>query len=346
MKKIELEAHFLTEEYIEYFRARKEFPKMEVVEDENHRKFYRMWFRPGLCQSRGFALIDKLFDLGEGRIKEMEADGIDMQALSLADPGCEQFEAPEATALAKKTNDDLYQAIKKHPDRFIGLAALAPQDPSAAADELERAVSELGFGGAKINSNIRGEYLDDQKYWPILERAERLSAPINIHPTMPSASMAGAYADYGFSLAGASLGFAAETALHAMRLIYAGAFDKYPGLKIILGHLGEGLPFWGNRLNLSALMPVTPGEPRPKCLKKPSEYIKTNFIATTSGMFSLPAFLCVYLALGADNMAFAHDYPFEGGKPAGQFMEDLPISDIDKEKICHLTAERLFKLDS
>ena len=344
MKKIDLEAHFITQEYLDCFGTRQEFPTLETIEDEKQRKFYRIQYGPGLSQTRSADLIRRLLDLGEGRLKEMDAAGIDVQVLSLIDPGCEQFEAEEATALVRRINDELFRAIEKYPDRFVGLATLAPQNPGAAADELERTVRELGFRGVKINSNINGEYLDDEKYWCILERAERLGVPLNIHPTVPSYPMAISYADpYGYSLAGPSLGFAADTALHAMRLIYRGVFDKYPGLKIILGHGGEGLPFWLHRLDRGWLVPLTPGEVGAKCQKKPSDYIKSNFLMTTSGMFFTPAFLCVYLALGADNFAFAVDSPLTS-EPAGQLMESMPICDEDKEKICHLNAEKLLKL--
>jgi predicted TIM-barrel fold metal-dependent hydrolase len=275
----------------------------------------------------------------------MDEAGIDMQVLSLNDPGCELFDEPDATALAKKTNDELAKVIKKYPNRFIGLAALAPQNPKAAAEELERAISDLGFRGTKIGSNVRGEYLDDPKYRGIFERAEKLEVPINIHPMIPSLSTLKPYAAYGDTLVGPSLGYGAETALSVMRLICSGVFDKYPRLKIILGHLGEALPFWMNRLNLGWLEPPAPGKPGPKCLKKPTDYLKANFVMTTSGLFFEPAFLCTYLALGADNIAFAIDYPFADNKQAAQFIERMPICDEDKEKICHLNAERLFKLN-
>jgi len=343
MKKIDLEAHFYTEEYNEYFRRRKEFPKLETIEDEKQRKIDRIWYSPDLVRPKRPSVSDRLLDLGEIRLKEMDEAGIDIQVLSLNDPGCELFDASEATALAKKTNDELAQVTKRHPDRFIGLAALAPQAPEEAADELERAVIDLGFRGTKIGSNARGEYLDDQKYWVIFERAEKLGVPINIHPMIPSLSTLKPYAAYGDALVGPGLGYGAETALSVMRLICSGIFDKYPGLKIILGHLGEALPFWMNRLDLGWIEPPTLGENGPKCMKKPTDYLKSNFVMTTSGLFFEPAFLCVYLALGADNMAFAVDYPFADNKLAVQFMERMPICDKDKEKICHLNAEKLFK---
>lgn len=344
MKKIELEAHFLTREYLKFLRARKDYPIVETIENEKHQKFDRIWYGPGLCQTRSLEVIDRLLNLGDGRLRAIEAAGIDIEVLSLVDPGCEQFDSAEATVLARKINDELSEVIKRYPEKFVGLATLAPQDPAGAADELERTVSELGFRGAKINSNIRGEYLDDQKYWVILERAEKFGVPINLHPTIPSPSMVKPYAaSYGYYLAGPCLGFAAETALHAMRLIYSGVFDKYPDLKIILGHGGEGLPYWLTRIDESWLQPIMPGEPRPRCLKKPSEYIKTNFVATTSGVFFQPTLLCTYLALGADNMAFAADSPFQG-EPGSQFIDSMPICDQDKEKIYHQTAEKLLKL--
>jgi len=341
MKKIDLEAHFVTKEYLEHLRARKEFPKLETIEDENRRKIDRVWYEPGMCHTRTIEMTHRLLDLGNSRLKEMEAAAIDMQLLSLCDPGCDVFDASEAASLAKKTNERLSQVVKQYPDKFMGMATLSLQFPIEAANELERAINELGLSGANINSNIRGEYLDDFKYWPILEKAEKLRVPISLHPTVPSPSMRKPYAVYGYSLAGGGLGFAAETALHAMRLICSGVFDKYPKLKIILGHLGEGLPFFLNRLDLGFLKPPTPGEIRPKCERKPSDYLRTNFIVTTSGMFFHPSFLCVYLALGGDNMAFAIDYPFMESNSAVRFIETAPICESDLDKISHLNAERL-----
>jgi len=338
MRIIDVEAHFFTEEYVGFLRTRKEPPRLKTVEVEGQKE-EGLWFEPGFFASRKRTL-PLLLDLDRGRLAEMDGAGVTIQALSLAGPGCELFEPVEGTALARKTNDELAKVIRKHPGRFIGLAALAPQDPEAAADELERAVKELGFKGAKINSHVRGgEYLDDKKYWLIFERAEKLGVAICLHPRMPSPAMIKPYADYGYGLAGAALGFAAETSLHAMRLIYSGVFDKYPELKIVLGHLGEALPFWMDRMDrkfsLSTKLAIS---------GKPSDYIKNNFVMSFSGMFFLPAFLCVYLALGAENMVFASDYPFEDSKEAVQFIETAPICDSDKHKICHANAEKLFNM--
>ncbi len=199
MKKIALEEHFITEEFRSYMSTILHVPDYKET--------------------------SALLDVGEGRLKEMDKNGIDMQVLSLVGPGVEPFDADDGTAMAKSVNDKLANVVKKHPKRFAGLATLAPQDPNAAVDELERAVKELGFKGAKINSNIRGEYLDDEKYWPIFEMAEKLDVPIYLHPKVPEYEVMKPYFKYPV-LVGPSWGFAADTCLCAMGLICSGVFDK------------------------------------------------------------------------------------------------------------------------
>ena len=196
---------------------------------------------------------------------------------------------------------------------------------------------ELGLKGACVMSNARGQYYDDQKYWVIFDTAQKLDVPIHLHPSFPSVTMAGAYAGYEVVLGGPPHGFYAEVSLHVMRLICSGLFDRYPGLKMILGHMGEGLPFWLPRLDFAKLG-------GPEISKKPSEYLKSNFTVTTSGMFFTPALICTYLALGAGRMAFGVDYPLEDQNLAVRFMEAAPIGDSDKEKIGHANAEALFKI--
>jgi 2,3-dihydroxybenzoate decarboxylase len=338
MKIIDFEAHFFTDEYVEYLRSRKEPPNF-VTFDKGGQKEEVMCLAKGVWAPRTKNL-EALLDLDQGRIEKMDAAGISVQVLSLAGPGCELFEPSEGTELARRSNDKLAEAIKRHPDRFLGFASLAPQDPDGAVKELERTVKELGFKGAKINSHVRGgEYLDEEKYWVIFEKAEKLGVPIYIHPRIPSPQMLKPYADYGYALAGAALGFGAETALHAMRLIMSGVFDRFTRLKIILGHLGEALPFWLDRLDRKYEFDL-----KVKLCRKPSEYIKNNFLMTFSGMFFTPAFICVYLALGADNILFASDYPFEPCEDATQFIEKVPICDIDKQKICYDNAHKLLGL--
>lgn len=339
MKKIDTEAHFYVREYQDYLLSRREIPREEV-----YKGYVRLWYGPHIWEPHGLELEDRLLELGGGRLKNMDKAGIDMQVLSLSTPGCEQFSPAKGMALSQKTNEELSRVISQHPDRFIGLAALAPQNPEGAARELERAVKELGFKGAKVNSNIRGSYLDDKKYWPIFEMAERLDVPIFLHPYTPGPAGIKLYEDYGFALAGPAWGFGAEAALHAMRLIYSGVFDKYPGLKIILGHLGEGLIFWISRVDFSFKRPWMEKEIRPVIKKAPSEYLRHNFFVNTSGMYSIPAFLSVYLEIGADRIMFGADYPYEDSEEAARFMEQVPIPDVDKEKIQHGVAEALFKL--
>jgi 2,3-dihydroxybenzoate decarboxylase len=339
MKIIDFETHFFTDEFIGYMRSRKEPPNFGIANIAGQTE-ERMQVAPGLWAPRG-KYLQPLLDMGEGRIAQMDAAGVSVQVLSLSGPGCELFEPAEGTVQAMKANDTLADAIRKRPDRFSGFAALAPQDPKGAARELERSVRELGFKGANINSHVRGgEYLDDEKYWGVFEKAVTLGVPIYLHPRIPSPQMLKPYADYGYALAGATLGFGAETTLHAVRLILSGVFDRYPTLKIILGHMGEALPFWMNRLDRQTSLHGY----KLKLQKKPSEYIKNNFFITFSGMFFTPAFMCAYLGLGAENILFASDYPLEPLKDATEFLERLPISDSDKEKICYGNARTLLKL--
>lgn len=339
MKVIDLEAHFYTKEYVEYLRSRKVPPREEVGPEKN-----RLYMTSDLWIPRSFELGDKLLDVGEKRLAEMDEAGVDIQVLSLVVPGCEQFDTADGTAMARQANDELAGVIRKHPDRYVGLAALAPQDPAGAANELERAVKELGMKGAKLNSHVRGEYLDNQKYWPVFETAEKLDVPIYLHPTIPSPLILQAYADYGFPLAGPPFGFGADTSLHAMRLIYSGLFDRFPGLKIVLGHMGEGLPFWLYRIDFYWLKPWVDPILKPKIRQKPSYYINRNFMFTSSGMHFLPAFICAYMAVGADLLAFGADHPFETSKDSLESLGILPICDSDKEKFFHGNAEKILKL--
>ena len=338
MKIIDLENHFFTDDYIRYLRSRK-VPPRETEEKDG----LTMWYNDVLCSPRGFEMENKLLDLGEARLKEMDEKGITIQALSLSPPGVQCFEPADGTAWARKVNDELAKVIKRHPDRFVGLACIAPQSPEQAADELERAVSELGMKGVNIESHARNEYLDQKKYWSIFERAEKLDVPIYLHPEIPSTSILKGYAeDYGFELAGPPHGYGADLALHSMRLIYSGLFDKYPKLKMIVGHMGEGLPYWLTRMDAYWIKPWKGKKPRIQ--KRPSDYVKANFTITISGMFFVPAFLCAYLGLGADRIAFAVDYPYERTEEAVRFIKEAPISERDKERICYGNAAKLLKL--
>ena len=337
MRKITIEEHFTTEEHLEALGSILDgtYPDPEVVRQEKVLGLELPFLAPTVNKRE----VGKLLDIGKGRIADMDEVGIDHQILSLASPGVQVFDAATGTALAKKINNQLYESVQKYPARLSGFASVAPQNPVAAADELERAVRDLGFRGAFINSHTKGEYLDLKKYWVLFERAEKLGVPIYIHPRVPSPGMVAPYLDYPM-LCTAMIGFAAEVSLHALRLMYSGVFDTFPKLKIILGHLGEALPYWLWRLD-------NIWERRfhsKKVKNKPSHYFKNNFYVTTSGTFSQPPLMCAYLALGAERILFAVDSPLESSEKAVRFMEAAVMCDSDKEKIYHGNAEQIFGL--
>jgi predicted TIM-barrel fold metal-dependent hydrolase len=288
----------------------------------------------------GYDISAELLNLGDTRVAAMNATGIDMQVMSLTMPGCEGFETETAIAMATDANDRLAEAIHAHPSRFAGFAALPTAEPATAAKELERAVTKLGFKGAMINGHVRGEFLDNQKYWVIFECAQALNVPIYLHPTIPHPDVLKAYFEGYGDLSMPAWGFAMDTCTHFLRLVFAGLFDAYPNLRMILGHLGEGLPFWIHRLNEHAQFAAK----RRGLKKAPAQYLRENLVVTTSGNFFMPAFLCTLMALGADNILFSVDWPYESNRIATDWLNHLQITDQDKEKICHLNAERILHL--
>ncbi|MBR2817197.1 MAG: amidohydrolase [Reyranella sp.] len=286
-------------------------------------------------------LDDRLLDIGAGRIAHMDSLGIDMHVLSITSPGVQVFETALATRLAAESNDALAAAVKAHPTRFAGLAAIAPQDPAAAAREIERAARTLGLCGLIINSHTMGEYLDAPKYRPIFEAAEALDMPIYLHPREPAPSMVAPYLDYALYFAG--WGFAAETGLHAMRLIMSGTFDRFPKLRIVLGHMGEGIPFWLQRIDNRYLLEVKIGATA-KLPKLPSQYFLDNFVITTSGVTSMPALRLSLDVLGVERILFAADFPYEDDAEAVRFMDGAAVTEAEREQIYQTNAERVFKL--
>ncbi len=284
---------------------------------------------------------ERLCDLGEGRIATMDAAGIDIQVLSLTVPGTEQFDAAEAVTSAREINDFLAQAISRHPARLAGFATLPTPVPEAAADELERAVQTYGFKGALINGHVRGRYLDDPFFWPILERAEALDVPLYLHPTQPPPAVVAASYTGNFSpmiasaLANSSWGWHIETAIHVLRLILSGVFDRYPDLQVIIGHLGEGLPFMMPRLDLTLPRELT-------TLQRPlGAYFRENLHYSFGGFNFLPPFLNLLLEVGASRILFSADYPFASMTQARAFLDQLPVSPAEREQIAHGNAERL-----
>jgi 5-carboxyvanillate decarboxylase len=346
MKKIAFEEHFTTPEQAGYIRAiiEKTYPVEEVNREEEFMNLEIRW-APVSDQAGTLvgsnAILQKLLDTGEGRIREMDETGIDMQVLSLVSPGLQMLDQATAVKEMKRTDDILAGIVRGRPDRFAGLATLAPQNPLESAVELERAVRHLGLKGACINSQTKGEYLDDPKFWPIFERAAALDVPIYLHARLPSPQMIKAYMGYP-GLALAFWGYGAETSLHAVRLICSGIFDKYPNLQIILGHLGEALPYWLWRLDRR--WAAGAGGSDKGLSKTPSGYFRDNFYVTTSGNFWFPPLQECMLATGADRILFAVDYPFESSREGVQFIDNTPISQADKEKISFRNAEKLLKL--
>lgn len=301
-------------------------------------------FYLGSANPRIAEVISRMTDLGEIRLRDMDQTGIAKQILSLTAPGVQVFDPADAVALAKSSNDFMVDAIRRHPDRFAGLAAIAPQDPSAAAKELERGVKTLGLKGAIVNSHTRGEYLDDDKFWPIFEAAEALNVPVYIHPTALPAAMIQPFLERG--LDGAIYGFAAETGLHILRIIVSGVFDRFPGLKIVVGHLGEGLPYWLFRIDFmhNRMVAANRYASVQKLQRKPSEYFRENLYVTTSGMAWEPPILYAQSVLGIDRVMYAMDYPYQFVPEEVAVTDNLPIGDADKKKLYQTNAERVFAL--
>lgn len=308
---------------------------------------------PGFTSLMGFYLgsspravqvMSRITDLGELRLRDMDDCGIAKQILSLTSPGVQIFDAATGTGLAQLSNDYLATAIRKHPDRFDGLAAIAPQDPSAAVKELERGVRKLGLKGAIINSHTRGEYLDDPKFLPIFEAAAALRVPIYLHPNTPPPAMIGHFLESG--LDGAIYGFAVETGLHMLRIIVSGVFDRFPGLRMILGHLGEALPYWLFRIDFMhrAMVGANRYPSVQKLNRKPSEYFRENIYVTTSGMAWQPPILYAQSVLGMDRVLYAMDYPYQFVPDEVKVTDELPVSDADKRKLYQTNAESVFSL--
>lgn len=328
MRVIAVEEHMATEAFLHVAHG------LDVVQgDETEVELMRtVENSPGLRT--------RLVDL-DARLQEMDALGQDMAVLSLNPPGVQPYPAADAVPLAREFNDALAAITRRHPGRFGGLATVTPQDPVAAAAEIERAMGPLGLNGVMINSHTGGRYLDEPEFEPLLAAAEANRAPIYLHPRMPS--MLAAYRDYGMSAA--VWGYQAEAGLHAMRLILSGTLDRHPELTIVLGHLGEGIPYWLRRIdNRHAFAARTVGAATsmPRLSLTPSEYFRRNFAITTSGIDDPDVLELALRAVGADKIMFAIDFPYEDPAAAVAFLRDTPLTDDQRTAIGHRTAERVF----
>lgn len=332
---VDLENHFVTEAWVSALLANEGFPRLESNADTGA---LILRYFPDTAMPLG--LVDKLLDMGPGRIATLDAVGIDVAVLSQATPGVECLDPEVGTTLARTTNDALAEAISRHPDRFQGFAALAPKNVDGAVQELERAVKDLGFKGWHTLSNFGDSFLDEKRYWPILAKAEELDVPIYLHPVIPIISE---LRTYGWGLAGAAFGFGVETSLVMMRLILSGAFDAFPRLRIILGHYGEGFPFMMDRVDRPFLQGHVRTDPKvaPQLQHMPSDYLRKNMVVSTSGNYSPDAFLCTKNALGTPRMVLGTDYPFEDMAACMGFLAGQPMSQEERHQLYAGTAASL-----
>jgi predicted TIM-barrel fold metal-dependent hydrolase len=339
---IDVEAHYFDEEYAAYLRART-VPPMEETAAEGI-KVWQDPFSPGVYQYRGEFLEHALLEVAEERLRVMDEAGIDVQLLSLNIPGCEQLEPAEGATVARAANDALAGIIARHPDRFAGLAALGMADAEASAAEIDRTVAEHGFKGIKIQSHVGKWYLDDERFFPVWERAAHHRLPVLLHPMIPASSMIDPYTGYGYALVGPGLGFGHEVSVMSQRLIYSGLFDRLPDLQFVLGHLGEGLYFWMYRMDFDFTKKFLHESHRPKLAQLPSHYLRSNFYASVSGNYLTSAFIATQMELGSDRLLFATDHPYESSTHAMEWTKALPVSPADLDKILGDNAKRLFKL--
>lgn len=318
MHKIALEEHFITPSLEPYL-----LPALPAVSDKARKH-----------------LLALLSDFGEQRLSAMDAAGVDTAVLSVSGPGVQaEKDAGVAAKAARQANDDLAKEVQRRPDRYRGFAHLAMQDAGAAADELERCVTELGFAGAMVNGHTNGVYLDDARYDRFWERMQALDVPLYLHPTD---SYVLPYVLEGCpELLKPTWEWNIETSSHFLRLVFAGVFDRFPKLKIILGHMGETLPFVLWRLDSRAALIV--GK-RP--LKDvPSAYMKRNLLVTTSGQCDDVPLIAALSALGDDRVLFSVDYPYEDSIVAGQFLDDARIDDTVRAKVARLNAAGIMSLE-
>ncbi len=318
-----------------------ERPKCPVIALEEH-----YWDKelaaqfPGGEGVRDPEMLKRLYDLGELRLQEMDEAGVDLQIISHGAPSTQKISGADAVALACRVNDRLHAAVAANPKRFAAFSALPTSDPKAAADELER-TTKLGFKGAMIHGLAQGLFVDDKRFWPIFERAQALDVPIYLHPSLPVAAVMDAYYnDYAKDfpmVSRAGWGYTVETATTAIRMVLSGVFDAYPRLKIVLGHLGETLPYLVWRVDHAL------SRPGAKTLSFRTIFCE-HFYVTTSGNFSNPALLCCMMEMGIDRILFSVDWPFVANKPGVQWLNNVPLCDEDKVKLASGNAKRLFRL--
>lgn len=337
--RIATEEAFATREQIDAY--------LRMVRDGSaDRGMVSLWGFYGQSPSpRATQIVDRLLDLGERRLADMDATGIDVAILSLTSPGVQPLlDMEEAKAMVTRANDYLADRCAAHPTRFVGMTSIAPQDPDWSAAEIRRGARDLGFKGVMVNSHTQGEYLDDPKFDPIFRALADTGQPLYIHPSTPPDAMIGPMLDAG--LDGAIFGFGVETGMHLLRLITIGIFDRYPDLQIVVGHMGEALPYWLYRLDYMHQAGVRSQRyERMKPLKKTiHDYMRSNVSVTTSGMAWEPAIQFAQKVLGEDQVLYAMDYPYQYVPDEVRAHDLLDISDTAKRKLMQTNAQRLFAL--
>jgi hypothetical protein len=287
---------------------------------------------------------NELADLGDTRLADMDASGITVQVLSVAGPGADLVPGQAGIDLARAYNDALAEACTRHPTRYRGFAHLPLLAPEAAADELRRSVKDLGFHGVLVNGATDGRFLDDPAFAPILAQAEQLDVPIYLHPGLPTRAVRDAYfenlpGNFSFTMAQSAWGWHADTAIHTLRLVLSGALDRHPGLKIVIGHMGEALPFMLDRID-----ETTAAEAKTRLRRSVRQTVLDQVWITTSGFFTMVPFMATLMTFGVDRILFSVDYPFASNARARAFLDALPVSPADRAKIAHANADRLLRL--
>jgi 2,3-dihydroxybenzoate decarboxylase len=337
--RIATEEAFATREQVDVF--------LRMIRDgQADRGLVSLWgFYAQSPSERATLIMERLLDLGERRIADMDATGIDKAILALTSPGVQpMLDLDEARRLATAANDRLAAACARYPDRFIGLTAVAPQDPAWSAAEIRRGATELGFKGAQINSHTQGRYLDDPFFDPIFRALVEMDQPLYIHPATPPDSMIGPMLEAG--LDGAIFGFGVETGMHLLRLITIGIFDRYPTLQIMVGHMGEALPYWLYRLDYMHQAGVRSNRyERMKPLNRTiAEYFRSNVLVTCSGMAWEPAVRFCQQVMGTDRVLYAMDYPYQYVADEVRAMDAMDIDAAVKKQFFQTNAEHWFKL--
>lgn len=335
--RIATEEAFATQEQIDAY--------LRMVRDGTaDRGMVSLWgFYAQSPSERAVQIMERLIDLDERRIADMDATGIDVAILSLTSPGVQPLPADDARAIVSRANDHLAAAVSRHPARYVGMTSIAPQDPAWSGEEIRRGAG-LGFRGVMVNSHTQGEYLDDPKFDPIFRALADTGQPLYIHPATPPDAMIGPMLDAG--LDGAIFGFGVETGMHLLRLITIGIFDRYPDLQIIVGHMGEALPYWLYRLDYMHQAGVRSQRyERMKPLKKTiAGYMRSNVLITTSGMAWEPAIKFCQSVVGEDRVMYAMDYPYQYVADEVRTHDNLDIPFETKKKLMQTNAERVFNL--